>query len=72
MEAVISVKRFQFKMRTEIYSLRAVTLKKNKWTEHFETVLNKAVPPAGIPAAEGDVDTERGEITIEVKEAIRQ
>ena len=47
---------------------------KNRWKEHFETVLNRPIPPEeDIPAAERDLNIEGGEITIEeVKQAIGQ
>lgn len=40
---------------------------RNRLTEHFETILNRPVPPAeDVPAAERDLDKEGREITIEV------
>ena len=47
---------------------------KNRWKEHFETVLNRPIPPAeDIPAAERDLNIEGGCITVEeVETAIRQ
>lgn len=47
---------------------------KKRWKEHFETVLNRPIPPEeNIPAAERDFNIEGGEITLEeVLKAIRQ
>lgn len=47
---------------------------KTRWLDHFETVLNRPVPPAeDVPAAERGLDMESGESTIgEVKKAIQQ
>ena len=47
---------------------------KNRWKEHFETILNRPIPPEeDIPSADRDLDIELGEITLnEVKEAIKQ
>ena len=47
---------------------------KNRWKQHFETVLNRPIPPEeDIPSAERDLDIEVGEITLgEVNKAIKQ
>ena len=46
---------------------------KNRWKEHFETVLNRPIPPAeDIPEAERDLNIGGGEITLEVEKAIGQ
>ena len=70
MGVIISVKKFQLKTEMEIYSLRTMT--KNRWKEHFETVLNRPIPPAeDIPEAERDLNIGGGEITLEeVQKAI--
>ena len=55
----------------ELYLLRTMT--KNRWKEHFKTVLNRPIPPTDdIPEAERDLNI-GGEITLEeVEKAIGQ